>query len=150
MKCVDCRGKGRFYRAEVIGDPGITCDTCSGSGQVSFDVVATDGFIAGRATFYAALYPALREAAHGVGYALALHGSLTKDLDVVAVPWTDSAAPTGELVKAVCEAAGGFTHPDGPKVQPHGRMTWTIFLGSTGGYVDLSVMPRRLEPSVDP
>lgn len=105
-----------------------------------------DGFCATRATFYAALYPVLRDAARQCGYALPVHGSLTKDLDVVAVPWVQDATSPRELLRALVEAAGGFTvgsrsprhHP-----KPHGRIAYTIHLGTTGGYVDVSIMPRR-------
>lgn len=104
-----------------------------------------DGFVASRVTFYGALYPELREAARHHGYALAVHGSLTKDLDVVAVPWTEDAADNVTLARAVCEAAGGF-FTGGRDVGPHGRLRYTIHLGKTGGYVDLSVMPRLVPP----
>jgi hypothetical protein len=113
---------------------------------VPFDTVTrdgllqADGFVASRVTFYAALYPALREAAHHAGYALALHGSLAKDLDVVAVPWVSAAVPAEELVRVLCEAAGGFVDARGSTQQPHGRRSWTIHLGTSGGYVDLSVI----------
>jgi len=149
VKCTDCRGRGRFFRPEVIGDPGIACGTCAGSGRVAYDSIAEapagDGFVASRVTFYAALYPALREAAHGAGYALALHGSLAKDLDVVAVPWTTGAVPAEDLIRRLCEAAGGFA-PSPPVDMPHGRKAWTVHLGTTGGYVDVSITPRTPEP----
>ncbi len=116
-----------------------------------------DGFIAERATYYAVLYAAMREAARLHGYALALHGSLTKDLDVIAVPWTSTAVDEETLVRALVEAAGGRVQADGrwdaeaqdwrsapPRTaKEHGRAAWVIFLGSNGGYIDLSVMPRQ-------
>jgi hypothetical protein len=120
------------------------------------DRLAADGFVAERMTFYAALYPKLREVARQHGYALALHGSLCKDLDVIAVPWVEDAADEATLVEAVAQTIGGMMvvggrhAPDGkgfvpapPRtMKPHGRAAWTIFLGGTGGYIDLSVMPR--------
>ena len=102
----------------------------------------TDGFVASRMTFYAALYPKLRQVARKHGYALTLHGSLTKDLDVVAVPWVEGATDPLVLVRALTEIAHGLVQNGAGITCPHGRHAWTIFLGSTGGYIDLSVMPR--------
>lgn len=107
------------------------------------DRLGKDGFLAERMPFYAVLYPKLREVARQRGYALALHGSLAKDLDVLAVPWVLEAAPADVLVKDLVEASGGMLQPDSPVItqMPHGRMAVTIMLGGQGGYVDLSIMP---------
>lgn len=43
------------------------------------------------AAAYAALIPVLVEAAREAGYALAVHGTLARDCDLVAAPWTDEA-----------------------------------------------------------
>lgn len=111
------------------------------------DRLAPDGYVAERMTYYAALYPRLREVARQRGYALALHGSLKKDLDVLAAPWTEDATDAWTLAHALCEAASGMIEPrtdagQSPMVKPHGRLSWTIHLGRDGGYIDLSVMPR--------
>lgn len=42
---------------------------------------------------YTFLYPILCEAARACGYALAIHGTMQRDLDLVAVPWVDEALP---------------------------------------------------------
>jgi hypothetical protein len=67
------------------------------------DAMGPDGFFAQRMTFYAAIYPRLREVAREHGYALALHGSLTKDLDLLAVPWVVDADDEATLVRAIVE-----------------------------------------------
>lgn len=104
---------------------------------------------------YVSMLPALPRAAKSKGYALAVHGSMRRDLDLVAVPWTDEAAPAQEVVDAIIAASGGFllereqkaVHPEGwpgtrdPAQKPHGRLAWSIHLGG-GPYIDLSVMPR--------
>lgn len=103
--------------------------------------------LAERTCFYAALYPKLREVARQHGYALCLHGSLVKDLDVLAVPWVEEAAPAEKLVAALVDRTGGHLLQQNDKryatSKPHGRTAWTIMLLGGGGYVDLSVMPRR-------
>jgi hypothetical protein len=92
------------------------------------------------------IYPALAQIARDHGYALALHGSLQRDLDLIAVPWTPEASGPDVLLKALCEE---FDTPDnnkdsGPTVKPHGRLAWTIPLW-WGAYIDLSIMPLSKE-----
>lgn len=102
----------------------------------------------------------LRDMARALGYALAIHGSLKRDIDLVAVPWTKHAVDPVELSEYLtCTAA---EHNDGvaylheleaadewhrngcPGMKPHGRLVWSIQLGG-GVYIDLSVMPRKKE-----
>jgi len=93
---------------------------------------------------YAMLWPALVEECLARGYAAALHGSLAKDMDVIAAPWTAEAVPPAELAEAVAERLGCFygDHVEGrgPTKKPHGRLCWTLLL-SGHAYIDLSVFP---------
>lgn len=99
------------------------------------------------------MYPRLAHAAQRMGYALAVHGSLSRDIDLVAVPWIEDAAPAEALVAALAEECGGSVateHIDSaggpamplPKHRPHGRLGYLIFLRWSAGYLDVSVMPR--------
>lgn len=92
---------------------------------------------------YALLYGLMVLKAREYGYALTLHGSLARDLDVVAIPWTEGAVGAEELVEALRETIGGWLAEteENPTSKPHGRLSWALHLG-TGGYVDLGVMPR--------
>jgi len=102
---------------------------------------------------YAFLYPILCEAARSKGYALAMHGTLQRDLDVIAVPWTEDAVSTDDLVAAIKQACDGFIFgaPEDPNDvgapyvspahRPHGRLAWSIYI-TDRVYIDLSVMPR--------
>lgn len=101
---------------------------------------------------HAILYPALREVARQHGYALAVHGSLERDIDLIAVPWTDGATKPDSLALAlfhVCEAVftAQWPAPESPPapgsllnpvVKPHGRLGWVVHLPGT--YIDLSVV----------
>jgi hypothetical protein len=76
---------------------------------------------------------------------MAIHGSMSRDLDLVAIPWTEDAASAEVLVGALLDACG-FTTPGPSRVKPatlkpHGRKAWSILLDG-GCYLDLSVMPR--------
>lgn len=95
------------------------------------------------------LIPPLREVARRHGYALAVHGSLSYDIDLIACPWRDLAVDPETLAKAIQTAvhaiAGHTDEHDSkqPKQKPYGRLAWVFYVGG-GPYVDLSVMP--LEP----
>jgi hypothetical protein len=94
---------------------------------------------------YAALYPILCEVARAHGYALTIHGTLQRDMDLVAIPWTDEAADPEVLVKSLRDRGQWFKFPEGHPIldsdpKPHGRRAWTIpLMGET--FIDLSVMP---------
>lgn len=112
------------------------------------------------AASYAALLPDLVEAARELGYALAPHGSMARDFDVIAVPWTEEAQSPEQLILRLLSVTGGQlfdgghrsegsdelerTRGDAPTLKPHGRLAWTIYLGHGGRYLDVSVMPRQV------
>jgi hypothetical protein len=102
------------------------------------------------------MYPALVEIARRHGYALAVHGSMQRDFDLLAVPWTEEAGPPEPMLDEMKAAAEGvWTHHDFDDLwttvargsaKPHGRKAWSIHLtnkGCHGPYLDISVMPRR-------
>lgn len=95
------------------------------------------------AAAYATMYPQLCEVARPLGYALALHGSLQRDMDLLAAPWVENAVSGDELARALCEAVDGVIVGDGVD-KPHGRHAWTIIFQAWGhGFIDLSIMPLR-------
>ncbi len=111
------------------------------------------------ATAYALLIPTLMKAGREVGYAIAVHGSLARDLDIVAIPWTDEAVNAERLVLHLMAAVDGRIRNGSkpkegvenewirvlgsePTQKPHGRLAWSIHVGHDGLYLDISVMPR--------
>lgn len=109
--------------------------------------------------FYRAILPNLITEARYYGYALGVHGSLRRDLDLIAVPWTEEHADKDDLARGLQEAACGLWEEKyywGPK--PCGRIAasfpicWTersdAFPRETNlGHIDLSIMPARDTPS---
>jgi hypothetical protein len=91
---------------------------------------------------YYPLLPQLRAVARECGYALGLHGSVSRDLDLIAVPWTDTAFEGVVLAEALRAAVDGVfrANDENPTAKPHGRQAWRIFIGGKL-YIDLSVMP---------
>ena len=97
------------------------------------------------------MFEILREEAKKLGNNLAVHGSLIRDFDIVAIPWVDECATPKHLVDLIMEKTGGFIAVgDEPKKKPHGRIAWAIQLGG-GPYIDLSIMPtkRKRKKNVD-
>jgi hypothetical protein len=104
------------------------------------------------ALVYASILPYLQRKARECGYALALHGSMATDFDLIAVPWTEEAIEAPILIETLREAVGGIIegtqegHPN-PVSKPHGRLAWVIYFRETevgwGPYLDISVMPRH-------
>ena len=62
------------------------------------------------APFFACLYAALCDTARSHGYALAIHGTVTTDCDLIAVPWTDTAADAETLMTALMEHIGAVDY----------------------------------------
>jgi hypothetical protein len=90
----------------------------------------------------------LREVAREHGYALAVHGSLARDLDLLACPWIEHARPAEELAESLrkklelCTGEKWYAHQNDPGAKPHGRLAWNFVPGCGGGmFVDLSIMP---------
>lgn len=93
------------------------------------------------AVYAAALYPELVAVAREHGYALAVHGSLRRDFDLIAVPWTDEAGSPEELLKAITETFSiELLHNSSDK--PHGQRAFSIVIGFGHCAIDLSFMPR--------
>lgn len=100
---------------------------------------------------YARVFTIARCIAWSEGYAMMMHGSFTRDLDLLAVPWTERATDPEHLVRRI---VGNLDDLDllvkEPKAQsqasekPHGRLAWTLTFKAFGDprFVDLSVMPR--------
>lgn len=79
--------------------------------------------------------------ARGCGYCIAVHGSMQRDLDLVAIPWVLRATSPRWLVKQLCDELGCKTHADVVR-KPHGRIAYTLLMGGAC-FMDLSILPRR-------
>lgn len=93
---------------------------------------------------YASIYPVLAEICRNHGYALAVHGSMARDFDVVAIPWVDDAADPDIVVGDITDSLALHLARD-PDVVAHGRIRYAITMWGEG-FVDLSFMPRRAQP----
>lgn len=109
---------------------------------------------------YAMYYDHLKDIAKEYGYNLLIHGSLNRDLDLVAVPWVDNPQSEQELIKDFQEYLTGkqVLKPDRTihyTILPGGRHSYVIDLnrGDKHGewtrfedkqyYLDISVIPQK-------
>lgn len=92
---------------------------------------------------YCALYPELAKVAREHGYALAIHGSLVRDFDLIAVPWVECPAEPEALVGAFTSRFALHRMDKAPMAKPHGRVAYTISVGFGECAIDLSFTPRE-------
>lgn len=114
------------------------------------------------------ILPAMRRMAKDFGYAITVHGSLNRDIDLVAVPWREhNVADPDVLVVRLCGAIGGITGRCNfysntdvkakPRSivkwteKPHGRIAATLMVwcGENSADLDLSVMPTIEKDKAD-
>lgn len=106
---------------------------------------------------YMMLLPVLREIALQHGYALAVHGSMVRDFDIIAFPWVAEPSEPKALVLAIAERVclvmplndihdGRGVSLGVPEEKPLGRLSWAIPCGKAGGAIDLSVWPVASQP----
>lgn len=118
---------------------------------LSFDGVFFFGVIMKEPNFspvFASLYVGLCDIARKNGYALAVHGTMNLDFDLVAIPWTDEAVEPFDLIKKLEYLLNMFDgsihyglHAEEPEIKPHGRKAWLLIMGN-GAAFDISVMPK--------
>jgi len=92
---------------------------------------------------YTELLPAIRDVAKQHGYAIAVHGSLRRDFDLIAVPWVDDISDEETLLFAIMDTIklnkSWKDHAlNTLEKKPRGRTAYQIMLGA-GMYIDLSI-----------
>ena len=112
--------------------------------------------------FYAQCYKGLQIVAKDMGYNLLLHGSMDRDLDLVAVPWVDEPKSHAELLQGFCALLGvpyltdQDENPCHFSMLPGGRSAYIINLNRGGKfngytdeqyYLDISITPL-IKPSL--
>lgn len=82
----------------------------------------------------------IRELAKEVGYAVGVHGTQERDLDIIAAPWTDTAIGNHDLIHHI--AKGLNAHVLEIERKPLGRYAATIQMDGWYKPLDISVCPR--------
>lgn len=97
----------------------------------------------GKAAFYAAIWPDLKNAALKCGWALGLHGSLNSDMDLIAMPWTEDAQPVETMLAALSDCFGDNPfkeqHTVPFKGKPNNRVVYTMSIWADY-YLDINII----------
>jgi hypothetical protein len=81
---------------------------------------------------YARIFTQARIVAWQYGFACLAHGSFTRDLDLLLVPWADRSLPDVDLVVKRIAGVAGLQVQGPPSEKPHGRRAWTLLLPGFG------------------
>jgi hypothetical protein len=98
-----------------------------------------------RKALYLSLLPTIRKVARKSGYAIGVHGSLTRDFDLIAAKWSKNAVNPETLAFRIHAATSKYSYTRKalrtfPQNKPHGRIGYPLILGHEGAYIDLSIM----------
>jgi hypothetical protein len=98
--------------------------------------------------YAAALYPEIATIAREHGYALAVHGSLQRDFDLIGIPWVENPSDPQVVVDALTSRYAIREIGGPPSDKLHGRRAWTLSIGFGACAIDLSFMPTAsVQPS---
>jgi len=97
------------------------------------------------ASFWVFHYGELRRIAAESGWAIAVHGSLVNDLDLMAMPWVENHISADELAQRFADSMPeSWRRPyvkSKPGDKPNGRIVYTIFMNDT--YIDMNVIDNK-------
>lgn len=90
---------------------------------------------------YICLYPELAELTRKHGYALAIHGSVSRDFDLVCIPWIDEPSSPEDVVTDIVNTYAFERVAGDPVEHLHGRLVYTLTVSFGECFLDLSFMP---------
>ena len=99
-----------------------------------------------RAPVYADIYVRLGKFCYRYGYAVCVHGTMQRDLDLVLIPWAEDSISREEMIEKIRKKYDIRERKGWDKAsdKPHGRKAYIVQLhGFEGGYLDISIMPRE-------
>ena len=92
------------------------------------------------APIYCAMYPDIAKEVKKFGYALAVHGSVARDFDLVCIPWVESAGDPKKVIEALTTMFA-LKEIGEPEYKLHNRLVYTLSNGFGECFLDLSFMP---------
>ena len=118
-----------------------------------------------RPSLYAFYFEGIKEIGLRYGYNIVLHGSMNRDLDLIAIPWNETVGVKGKMLEEIAEAIGGYILNEDEenrqlfRIKYHGRECWVINInrsiknkfsgmvtefineGDPQYYIDISILP---------
>jgi hypothetical protein len=120
-------------------------------------------------SLYAFYFDVIKEIGMEYGYNIVLHGSMNRDLDLIAIAWQETIGDKMKMLNRIAEAIGGHilfqTDEDRKRFKDkfHGRESWVININRTikakydgmvtefiehddpQHYIDISIIPLQTE-----
>ena len=97
----------------------------------------------GKPVFYACIFEDLRKAALGCGWAVGLHGSLSNDMDIMAMPWTEDATSVEVMIQELSDCFTDSPFKDRHTIpcydKPNNRVVYTMNIWADF-YLDINVI----------
>lgn len=97
------------------------------------------------AIFWIFRFPEFQKIAAECGWAIAVHGSVVHDLDLMAMPWVENHTTADELAQQLTDSMPWSCRrpyqKSKPGDKPNGRIVYTIFMGQT--YIDMNVIEKE-------
>jgi hypothetical protein len=84
------------------------------------------------------MYPDLAKIFQRHGYALAVHGSLARDFDLIGIPWADKVSPEKEVLAEVTKVFAVRLIDEEPTQRNYGRRVYTLSCAWGECAIDLS------------
>jgi len=118
-----------------------------------------------RPSLYAFYFEGIKEIGLRYGYNIVLHGSMNRDLDLIAIPWQEELSDKFEMLNEIAEAIGGYVLNEDEenrnlfRKKYHGRECYIINInrsikskfqgmitefideGDPQYYIDISILP---------
>jgi len=91
--------------------------------------------------YAAALYPDLAKLFQKHGYALAVHGSLARDFDLIAIPWAEKLSLPEKVIKEITKEFV-IRKIGKSQLRSYGRQAYTLSIGHGECAIDLSFFPN--------
>ena len=88
----------------------------------------------------------IRTLAAEVGYAVGVHGSMERDLDVIATPWVETAVSAPDLAAHLAKGLNARLLNDKVQDKPCGRWSCCIQIDGWFKHIDLSVCATPAQP----
>ncbi len=92
--------------------------------------------------YAAAMYPDLAKLFIENGYALAVHGSLARDFDLIAFPWSYKLTPRKKMLEKIVKTFA-VRIIGKPEKKPFGRLAYTLSVGFGECAFDLSFLQMK-------
>ncbi len=98
---------------------------------------------------YARVYTQARIVAWQYGYACLAHGTFTRDLDLLLVPWAEHATREIESIVKRMAVVTGLEMQGPPAAKAHGRIAWTLLFPAVADvrWVDVSAFAPSIKAS---